>query len=63
VVDQFGLEEDVYRELITNCGAVWELSPFWIDQAKAAGAKMAELGLLEAEPNYDDLIRTEYMPT
>jgi hypothetical protein len=27
-----------------------------------AGA-LAELGLLEAEPNYDDLIRTEYMPT
>ena len=62
VVDQFGLEEEVYRELITNCGAVWELSDFWIDQAKAAGAKMAELGLLEAEPDYDDLIRTEYMP-
>lgn len=62
VVDQFGLEEDVYRELITNCGAVWELSDFWLDQARAAGAKMAELGLLEAEPDYDDLIRTEYMP-
>jgi NitT/TauT family transport system substrate-binding protein len=62
VVDQFGLEEDVYRELITNCGAVWELSEFWVDQAKAAGAKMAELGLLQAEPDYDDLIRTEFMP-
>ena len=62
VVDQFGLEEDVYRELITNCGAVWELSDFWLDQARAAGAKMAELGLLLAEPDYDDLIRTEYMP-
>jgi NitT/TauT family transport system substrate-binding protein len=62
VVDQFGLEENVYRELITNCGAVWELSEFWINQAKAAGAKMAELGLLQAEPDYDELIRTEYMP-
>lgn len=62
VVDQFGLEEEVYRELITNCGAVWELSDFWTDQAKAAGAKMADLGLLGAEPDYDDLIRTEYMP-
>ncbi|CAN5836392.1 aliphatic sulfonate ABC transporter substrate-binding protein [soil metagenome] len=62
VVDQFGLEEDVYRELITNCGAVWELSEFWVDQAKAAGAKMAELRLLQAEPDYDDLIRTEFMP-
>jgi hypothetical protein len=41
---------------------VWELSDFWIDQAKAAGAKMAELGLLEAEPDCDDLIRTEYQP-
>ena len=62
VVDQFGLEEPVFRELITNAGAVWELSDFWVDQAEAAGAKMAELGLLKAEPDYDDLIRTEYMP-
>lgn len=62
VVDQFGLEERVYRELLTNVGAVWELSEFWVDQAKAAGAKMTELGLLQAEPDYDDLIRTEYMP-
>jgi hypothetical protein len=52
----------VFRELLTNAGAVWELSDFWIDQAKAAGVKMAELGLLQAEPDYDDLIRTEYMP-
>jgi hypothetical protein len=50
VVNQFGLEEPIYRELITNTGAVWELSDFWIDQAKAAGAKMAGLGLLQAEP-------------
>ncbi len=62
VVNQFGLEEPIYRELITNTGAVWELSDFWIDQAKAAGAKMAGLGLLQAEPDYDDLIRTEYQP-
>jgi NitT/TauT family transport system substrate-binding protein len=62
VVDQFGLEEPVFRELLTNAGAVWELSDFWIDQAKAAGAKMAGLGLLQTEPDYDDLIRTEYMP-
>ncbi len=41
---------------------MWELSDFWIDQAKAAGAKMAGLGLLQAEPDYDDLIRTEYQP-
>ncbi len=61
VVDQFGLEEPVYRELITNTGAVWELSEFWTAQARAAGAKMAQLGLLTAEPDYDDLIRTEYM--
>ncbi len=62
VVNQFGLEEPIYRELITNTGAVWELSDFWVDQAKAAGAKMAELGLLQAEPDYDDLIRTEFQP-
>lgn len=62
VVDQFGLEEPIFSELITNVGAVWELSSFWIEQAKAAGAKMAELGLLRAEPDYDDVIRTEYMP-
>ncbi len=62
VVDQFGLEEPVYRELIANVGAVWELSDFWIDQAKAAGAKMVQLGLLQVEPDYDDVIRREYMP-
>ncbi len=62
VVNQFGLEEPIYRELITNTGAVWELTDFWIDQAKAAGAKMTELGLLQAEPDYDDLIRTEFQP-
>jgi len=62
VVEQFGLEDDVFAQLITNCGAIWELTPFWTDQARAAGAKMADLGLLEAEPDYDDLIRTEYMP-
>lgn len=63
IVEQFGLEEDVYTELITNCGAEWELTDAYLDQARAAGAAMAELGLLEAEPDYDDLIRTEYMPT
>ncbi len=36
----------------------WELWDFRVDQATAAGAKLAELGLLKAEP---DLIRAEHM--
>ncbi|MDQ3710195.1 MAG: ABC transporter substrate-binding protein [Actinomycetota bacterium] len=62
IVDQYGLPTDVFTELLTNVGAVWELDERWVSQAKAGGADMAELGILKAEPDYDDLLRTEFMP-
>lgn len=62
VVEQFGLPEDVYTELLPNCGSEWELTDAYVEQARAAGAAMAELDLLQAEPDYDDLIRREYTP-
>jgi hypothetical protein len=63
IVDQYGLAEDVFRELLMNVGAVWELDERWIAQAKAGGADMADLGILESEPHYDDLLRTEFQPS
>lgn len=61
-VGQFGLEEAVYRELLSNVGAVWELDAFWLDQARAAGAAMTSLGRLNEEPDYDALLITAYQP-
>jgi NitT/TauT family transport system substrate-binding protein len=63
VVGQYGFEPEVYRELLGNVGAVWELTDFWVDQARAAGAKMAELGVIDTEPDYDTVIRTDFMPS
>ncbi len=62
IVDQYGLPEDVFTELLTNVGAVWELDERWISEAKAGGRDMAALGILQSEPDYDDLLRTEFMP-
>ncbi len=63
IVDQYGLPEDVFAELLPNVGSVWELDDRWIDQARAGGADMVELGVLETEPDYDDLLRTEFLAT
>lgn len=62
VVDQYGFEVPVYEELLTNVGAVWELNDFWIDQAKANGDKMVELGILDDRPDYDTIIDTSFQP-
>jgi len=61
-VGQFGLEEPVYRELLSNVGSVWKLDDFWLKQARAAGAAMTRLGRLEREPDYDSLLITDYQP-
>lgn len=62
IVGQFGLDEPVFRELIGNVGAAWQLDKFWLDHIRAAGAQMVEAGLLQREPMYDTLVRTEFQP-
>lgn len=62
IVEQYGLEEPVYAELLTNVGAVWDLDDFWMTQLRAQGARMAGLGIIEAEPDYGTLVNTSFLP-
>ena len=62
IVNQFGLPDDVFRELLTNVGAVWRLDDFWIKQAHAQGDEMLRLGLLKEKPKYESVIDPQYQP-
>jgi ABC-type amino acid transport substrate-binding protein len=60
IVNQFGLSDDVFRELVGNVGAVGMLNEFWIKQIKAQGDELVKLGLLKSAPKYDEVVLTRY---
>ena len=60
IVTQFGLSDDVFRELVGNVGAVGTLDDFWMKQIKAQGEELVKLGLLKRAPQYDDVVLTRY---
>lgn len=62
LVDQFGYDEDVYEVVLSDVGAVWRFDEERMDQARAIGTLMQEVGLLQAEPDYDSIIDTSYLP-
>lgn len=62
LVDQFGYEEAVFEAVLPDVGAVWDFDETRLNQARAIGAKMAQLGLLKAEPDYGAVINTSYLP-
>lgn len=56
-VDQFGYDPAVYEALLPNVGAVWRFDDTWLPQAQGQGRRMASLGLIPEEPDYDAVIQ------
>lgn len=60
LVDNFGFDEAVYDEVLSNVGAQWEFDDTRLAQFEAVGAALVENGELEAEPDYEALYAREY---
>lgn len=61
-VEQFGYPSEVFEALLPNVGAVWRFDDARRRQAEAAGRRMLALGLLSAEPAYDEVLDLSAQP-
>jgi NitT/TauT family transport system substrate-binding protein len=60
LVTQFGYEEPLYEEVLSNVGAEWRFDSTREEQVSGAGARMARLGIVSGEPDYEALFAREY---
>lgn len=60
LVTQFGYEEAIYQEVLSNVGAEWRFDSTREAQFAGAGRLMAELGIIGEEPDYETFYAREY---
>lgn len=60
LVTQFGYEEAIYEEVLSNIGAEWRFDSIREGQLRGAGETMARLGIVSSEPDYEMLYAREY---
>ncbi len=60
LVTQFGYDESIYKAVLDNVGAVWRFDQTRVDQFTGTGGIMAQLGIIDAEPDYEQAFAREY---
>lgn len=60
LVTQFGYDEAVYSAVLDNVGAAWRFDAVREEQFTGTGAIMAELGIIDAEPDYEPAFARDY---
>ncbi len=60
LVDNFGFDESVYEEVLTNVGARWDFDEERQSQFEAVGAALVAGGELETEPGYEAMYARDY---
>jgi NitT/TauT family transport system substrate-binding protein len=60
LVMQFGYDEKVYEEVLSNVGAEWRFDDRRREQFEAAGAVLLEQGTISSEPDYEAFYAPEY---
>ncbi len=62
LVGEFGYDEDVAREVLSNIGAEWDFDDRRRSQVEGAGEIMVSTGVLSREPDYESLYLLDYLP-
>lgn len=60
LVTQFGYEPAIYEEVLANIGAEWRFDSTREEQFAGAGRLMAELGIVDEEPDYETFYARDY---
>ena len=60
LVTQFGYDESVYEEVLSNVGAEWRFDERRQEQFEAAGRVLLEQGTISAEPDYEAFYARDY---
>ncbi|MBA2390205.1 MAG: ABC transporter substrate-binding protein [Geodermatophilaceae bacterium] len=60
LVTQFGYEQALYEEVLSNIGAEWRFDSTREAQFAGAGELMARLGIVDSEPDYETFFAREY---
>lgn len=60
LVTQFGFDEAVYKEVLTNVGAQWQFDRTRQDQFEAVGKALVKTGTLTSEPDYQAMYARQY---
>lgn len=60
LVTQFGFDEAVYEEVLSNVGARWEFDDERVAQVEGAGRMLVDQGGIAAEPDYEQIYAREY---
>jgi ABC-type nitrate/sulfonate/bicarbonate transport system substrate-binding protein len=62
LVDQFGFTEGVYKEVLSNVGAVWRFDDSRRQQYEGAAELMLAQGVIKTKPKVDDLLLLDHQP-
>ncbi len=62
LVEEFGYDEEVYAEVLSNIGAEWEFGEERKSQVEGAGELMLQAGVLAEQPDYESLYLLDYLP-
>ena len=62
LVEQFGFTEAVYKEVLSNVGAVWRFDDSRRAQYEGAAELMLKQGVITKKPNIDDLLLLDFQP-
>ena len=62
LVDQFGFSEAVYKNVLSNIGAVWKFDDTRRRQFEGAADIMLAQGVITTKPKIDDLLLLDYQP-
>ncbi|MDP8993342.1 MAG: MetQ/NlpA family ABC transporter substrate-binding protein [Actinomycetota bacterium] len=63
LVTQFGYTEPVYREVLSNIGAVWRFDDARRSQFEGAAAQMRASGVLKKDPDWASVYELQYQPS
>jgi ABC-type nitrate/sulfonate/bicarbonate transport system substrate-binding protein len=63
LVDQFGFTDAIYREVLSNVGAVWKFDDNRRRQYEGAADLMLAQGVIKTKPNIDDLLLLDHQPS
>jgi len=58
---QFGTPLDVLKTAAGNMELAWSMDELFVKRARALGARMEALGVIERQPNYDELFELSFV--